>query len=389
MFASDQIHNPMRIDAVDQLPESITYGFLVRTCTRLNDHIFIAAELTIDHLIPKSYVYKYSYHTKENEQRKFPVYGSPPTDPQSKSILIVEKSCGYGDALTTLPLLQKFTDIYIQRGMRVEILHYYRQSYELSSVFLGRCQNQMCDYIDNRKSLMQLYVEEKQHPFVYNQIYNFDGYVVKSAATKLYEIAKLLNYPNPENVLEDVYVEQASPNEALSKLIAFSKKFRYVIGVQFQTAHDEICFCKRSWSSHRIAEFLSLCRENGIGVVNLAPCQGVNWNNELDFSTLPIPQLFGIVQKLDLMVGIDSCFEHIAAVLHIPSLTIWGKPLKDKSQRPLCGNYSLVSKRGDIDSIKASDVIQRSIKILTGELAVSPTIRPVNTVDDYYAEWID
>ncbi len=142
MFASDQIHNPMRIDAVDQLPESITYGFLVRTCTRLNDHIFIAAELTIDHLIPKSYVYKYSYHTKENEQRKFPVYGSPPTDPQSKSILIVEKSCGYGDALTTLPLLQKFTDIYIQRGMRVEILHYYRQSYELSSVFLGRCQNQ-------------------------------------------------------------------------------------------------------------------------------------------------------------------------------------------------------------------------------------------------------
>ena len=89
------------------------------------------------------------------------------------------------------------------------------------------------------------------------------------------------------------------------------------------------------------------------------------------------------------MVGIDSCFGHIAAVLHIPSLTIWGKPLKDKSQRPLCGNYSLVSKRGDIDSIKASDVIQRSIKILTGELAVSPTIRPVNTVDDYYAEWID
>ncbi len=81
---------------------------------------------------------------------------------------------------------------------------------------------------------MQLYVEEKQHPFVYNQIYNFDGYVVKSAATKLYEIAKLLNYPNPENVLEDVYVEQAPPNEALKQVNRFFKNFAMLLAYNFK-----------------------------------------------------------------------------------------------------------------------------------------------------------
>ncbi len=386
IFNIQDINSPIEINEVNILCDTATHALIVRRCSSLNSNVFIAAELLIDRLISESYVYKYSYHTMENEFRKFPVYGNSLINPNSNAILVIEKSNGYGDALVTMPLLQKFTNNFIERGIQVVILHYYQQSYELSYVFLDRCQNQMCDYMDNRKLLSEIYQEKQDR---YQQIYNFDGYIVKSAATKLYEVAALLNFTELDTLLDDISINtQLTPSKDLTLLETYRKGYRYVIGVQFKTDHDDICFCKRSWSNERIREFISLCNENGIGCVNLSPCNGIEWHNNLDYGHLPVNQLFGIVQRLDLIVAIDSFCGHIAAAMRIPNITIWGKPLKDKSQRPTCMNYSIVSKDGNIDSLQADYVFEQMMKILSVKITVSSKIRPVNAVDDYYTEWL-
>lgn len=387
IFITKHIKKPIEINNEADLDEKTTHALIVRFCSSLNNNVIIAAELSMNHLIPKSYVYRFSYHTKEYEFRKFPVYSSPFINPKGNTILIIENASGYGDALITMPLLQKVANNFIKLGLHVEIMHYYPRSYELSNVFLNRCKNKMCDYIDNRKSLSQLYNDEIQQQ--YRQIYNFDNYIVKSAATKLSEISNLLDYTEYDKVLDDLYINiKATPIESMSLIETYKKKYRYLIGVQFKTEHDDVCFCTRSWSNKHINKFLLLCNKNDIGVINLAPCKDIDWQNNLDFSYLSIPQLFGIMLNLSLFVGIDSCCGHIASTLKIPNITIWGKPLKDKSQRPLCMNYSIVSNDGNIDSLSAESVFQRVLEMLDGKILVSNEIRIINAVDDYYTEWI-
>lgn len=386
VFNASHIHVPIEINEVNALCDTATHALFIWRCTSLNSNIFIAAELSIDHIISGSYTYKYSYHTMENEFRKFPIYGDSLIDTNTDTILVVEKSNGYGDALITMPLLQKVTDDFLNRGIQVVVLHYYHQSYDLSYVFLNRCQNRMCDYMDNRKQLSQIYHEKRN---LYQQIYNFDGYIVRSASTKLYEIASLLNYTDFDTLLDDISINtQLTSSKVFTSLEIYKKEYRYIIGVQFKTDHDDICFCKRSWSNEHINKFISLCNENKIGCVNLAPCNGIKWNNHLDYGHLPVNQLFGIVQHLDLVIGIDSFGGHMAAALRVPNVTIWGKPLKDKSQRPICMNYSIVSKDGNIDSLQTDVVFDRMLKILSGLITLSGKIRPNNAVDNYNTEWL-
>ena len=84
----------------------------------------------------------------------------------------------------------------------------------------------------------------------------------------------------------------------------------------------------------------------------------------------------------------DSFGGHMAAALRVPNVTIWGKPLKDKSQRPICMNYSIVSKDGNIDSLQTDVVFDRMLKILSGLITLSGKIRPNNAVDNYNTEWL-
>ncbi len=353
-----------------------TYAFFMRRIEYNTQKIWLVAENRIHKLIPKKYAYQYSYHTHDHEYKKYPVYSVGVNDSESNRILIRLNNIGYGDSLVTMPLLQKFCQEKKTRDFMIEIQHYYKASLELSEVFLCDCINTSCSFVDNLTPIDTL---PKSNGY-YKQVYDFDNCVIHSAFTQLQEMANFLGCKIERDLLHHVYVnDNYTPERCIKQIKALRNNYRYLIGVQFYTEHDLICSYKRNWDRGHIDQFIRICKKNEIGVVNLAPYSGDILPYSGDFSELSIKEIIGLYRYLDATVGIDSCCGHIAGVLRIPNLTLWGKILQDKSQMTLSMNYSIISETGDIDDIPPMFVYEQLIEVLNGKRTL------VSHIQDHYA----
>lgn len=116
-----------------------------------------------------------------------------------------------------------------------------------------------------------------------------------------------------------------------------------------------------------------MCHDNGFYVVSFDECK--DYLHAQSKSRLKIPEIIGVMNDIDLFVGIDSCCGHIAAMMGIPNVTIWGmnSPLKqyykadsynEISFRCLRNNFSICQTENDISKIKTETVFSITLSII-------------------------
>jgi Glycosyltransferase family 9 (heptosyltransferase) len=162
------------------------------------------------------------------------------------------------------------------------------------------------------------------------------------------------------------------PKSILANLQHFKQSSSPLIGIQFNTKDQNRC-----WNQENIKEFITLCQQDNLTLINLTPQKGIP-DNVVDLSSLSISQLFEVIKNLDIVVGIDSVCGHIAGVLGTASLTIWGggTPLANAanpyvSYRSVSSNYSVYTESGDCKKISGSLIFQRMKQILNKEIKLN------------------
>lgn len=138
------------------------------------------------------------------------------------------------------------------------------------------------------------------------------------------------------------------------------------IGFQFWTGPLEQPN-PRCWDKENVVRFIELCK-NKYDLINLTPYP-VDYNIEvINAQSLSIMGILYLISKLYMVVAIDSLSGHAAAMLDIPSFTLWSSfqtPLcvfsenTNVSIRAIRNNISIVPKNG-IETIKA-DVLYHII----------------------------
>ncbi|WP_214483001.1 hypothetical protein [Bacillus sp. SM2101] len=199
----------------------------------------------------------------------------------------------------------------------------------------------------------------------YNDVYFINTRLSHPPHLHLVDIAaNALGFKEPVSPFISKVPAPSLPVEVHKKLNQINKESK-LVGVQFKTEDYQ-----RSWNSNNINKFVQLCNQNNIILINLTPIKKLS-TEIIDFSYLPVSQLFELMGYLDAFVGIDSVCGHIAGVVGIPSITIWGKdtPLSGAqnpfvSYRVLSQNYSLFPKSKDISDVSAGIVFKRLEKIL-------------------------
>ena len=364
------------------------FAFIVAKLNFLSQKNFMSVEKRIHRMMPRSYFYWMSYHSMEYEYRKFPIYGRSVLSTNSRKILVMEKANGYGDSIVTMPLLRQFAKQKQSEGYDVAFWHYYEKSYQLSDVFLHEFENALCPFYDGRKLLSQCQFNIGP----YHDVYNMDSFVVSSADAKLTETAAYLKVVFPIRLNTSELNYTLLPDYVTNGLRNLQAKYKFIIGVQFDTSNNSVCTYSRFWNRGNAAAFYSLCHAQEIGVVNLAPYSGGTIACDLDVCQITVPQLFSVIRQLDMTVGIDSCCGHIAGALGVPNLTLWGKVLVGKSQRTLRMNYSLIHEKGDANLIQPDTVFQTVRQILNreillhSELGMDCSFSPQTTIQLVFAE---
>ncbi|WP_372009747.1 glycosyltransferase family 9 protein [Paenibacillus chitinolyticus] len=307
--------------------------------------------------------------------------------PKPKAV-IADWFLGYGDGVILLPLLRKFIDREARLGHEVHLI-----AKEKLASFLGTFL-QGCRIYRSPES-----------PAVYEAVLRSSLYrkaillPVSVSSPPMRHISGLFGaalgfkrpYPLPEPapaVYPPLPAEQA---EELAVLRAAGCK---VVGIQFHTGD-----AKRSWPEARAREFIALCREWGLALVNLTPlpypAEGCS-----DWSMLPVKELFAAIEGLDAVVGIDSVCGHVAGFLGVPHITLWGRSFphlqfpftSDESHvsfRTLRANYSLVPQSADIADIPAELAFARLTDILEGRLSPGKELHTAeDTLKGQGIEWV-
>nr|WP_235918070.1 glycosyltransferase family 9 protein [Paenibacillus lutrae] len=170
-----------------------------------------------------------------------------------------------------------------------------------------------------------------------------------------------------------------------------------VVGVQFHTGDP-----KRSWPQSYAQQFVRLCKERNIHLINLSPLPyDLQPEGCRDWSGLAVTGLFAALEGMDAMVGIDSVCGHVAGFLGVPNLTLWGRSFpglqfpgsRDESHvsfRTLSANYSLVPRSADIRDISPELAFARLKELLDGRICLSAeVITAHDTLNEIGIEWVD
>lgn len=297
---------------------------------------------------------------------------------QNHNLAILIHDDGYGDNIITLAYLHYFAKLKSKQGYKIKFYHFYEPGYHLSEIFTYDYENHIYPLTNTFDFLTNIQKQSLIESLKSTTLVHVSNRFIPSAYTKLASLSKILNMGElDKNFINELNLQIPSLPKAVEKNIQrLKKQYQYIIGVQFYTCHDSDFVVKRSWSLSNAQKFICLCEKNGIGVINLSPHENT-LETALDLSALNINQLFAVINGIDLFVGIDSCCSHIAGVLKKNNIVLLGKVLNQKTQRPLCNNFTLISKQGDIDKIDVHYVYQKAIDVLTGKILLRSKIQKI------------
>ena len=171
-----------------------------------------------------------------------------------------------------------------------------------------------------------------------------------------------------------------------NRLEALKHRHRYVIGFQRCSGTKiEQKKCKELPVA-MAREFVELCRAQDIAVVNLEPADEHKYLYDNDISGLKLSELYPVMTELDAVVGVDSCFGHAAALLNVPSVTVFVTTYLrfryiQKFFMPLSRNYSLYPV--DYTTVHCEKIFQILMDVLTGRLQLSEEFIPMSQRREY------
>lgn len=154
---------------------------------------------------------------------------------------------------------------------------------------------------------------------------------------------------------------------------------RPIIGLQLHT--DSYGNEAKNWSYGNIREFAVLCKNKGFTLLNLTPHHYGDINGLIEASFLKKHELFHLISKLNAVIGVDSCCGHMAALLGVANITVWGRQFPDivnphdsypilRSFRTMRLNYSITSKSLNAADIRPEILFKCLNDILTGEIVL-------------------
>ncbi len=192
--------------------------------------------------------------------------------------------------------------------------------------------------------------------------------------------------------LSDQYPIDAAPQEIFRyfrqnyvlptshRLSSLKRRYRYVIGFQRCSGTNVDGQKCKELPVELARDFVRRCRAYGIAVVNLEPAEQHAELYDADISGLHFNHILPAMTELDAMVGVDSCFGHAAALLNVPSITIFVTTYLvfryiEKFFMPISRNYSLFPV--DYATIESEKIFQVLTDILTGRLCLSDRFVPL------------
>lgn len=125
------------------------------------------------------------------------------------------------------------------------------------------------------------------------------------------------------------------------------KSKRFVIGMQYQSDTVDMKGNRmKDWSDKNAKQFLRMCKQEQIGVINLVPITGKELIWDANADKVKIWDLLGIIAALDFVVCIDSVCGHIAGLVGTNNLRIWSSQSYYNqpaiyAYRPLRLNYTI------------------------------------------------
>ena len=286
-----------------------------------------------------------------------------PCGSSSKEALIL-LPCGIGDLISMAHILKAFVDQRTQSGIHVDIYYASESSYVIGPLFFQEAGNKK---ISHKFSPNAAWTE-------YDNVYNL-GSIDYLASSRNYEISMLLNGRFITDVDALRTLLPLLPKRVARKLEKLRRRYRYIIGVQFRTEHNHPI--TRNYHAPSARHFVQECRRLGIAVVNLAPCPRNRLRPQMDCGQIAIKFLPSIIGKLDMVVGIDSCCVHIAAMTGTPCIVLHNR-LYSYTINVIRLCYNIVSKSGDLQDVPYRVIIERVQQIIKRELSLPTEVNPYN-----------
>lgn len=301
---------------------------------------------------------------------------------------------GYGDAVMMFQSIQRLIDRERAKGYCVHIIVNHKEPYHFLREFLRDCQVILM-MIHPTHYLFEALLQSGQYERVYqNSVLWFEN-ITPHHATEIWT-RSLGTTEVPLFLDRSQVLISTMPQHVQYKLKELRSQGSPLIGFQFHTG-DKM----RSWPTEHARKFAELCTAKGYIVLNLTPHPHMEITElTVDVSFLQVTEMVQLIAHLDAVVGIDSCCGHIAGVLGIPNLTLWGlnypyasNPLGEETCyvgfRPVRMNYSLVPKNTDSTNVSPELAFSRLIDILDGEIQLKDErITTEETMKGLWIEWV-
>ncbi|MNW37823.1 hypothetical protein D3C74_148760 [compost metagenome] len=293
----------------------------------------------------------------------------------TNNVAVTMMCCGYGDLALILNQLQLFIDDRSQLGKTIHIIAPTSNVHLFLHRCLTKCEVILRDFSHNIRSH-----EAILNSGLYEEVYHLPAPLINDGSSRhMLDIWSIsLGYSMPsESRMNNRLLDLKLSYDIDTKLQRLKQEIepKPIIGFQFYTSSDEM----RSWQYGRVQEFVSLCKDR-YNLICLTPHPYGEIDGLEDFSDVGIVELFPLIRQLDAFVGIDSCSGHIAGILGIPNLTLWGliDPYRffataysenyPISFRTFSMNYSLVPRDGVLENISGDLVFQRLQQIMNHEI---------------------
>jgi hypothetical protein len=298
-------------------------------------------------------------------------------DLHKNNIVLYAGSGGYGDAVYALPVALEF--VAKQRDEKdVIIVHSNQTFFQIFSLFFKNATHILLPPYTSLTPYLQNCIENEY----LTSTFEFKKFIRKSESTHVinnfrsrYGIDTLVDelLQKYDTLYTSKIFIKPELRQELDKIKAMG--YQHIISTQFFTANS----IERSWTKDHAKTFCMLCSEYNIAILNLAKGDDdlKTIDNVYDFSNYTVPELFPLIREVDLHVGIDSCFGHIAGLQNCPSVTIWGQNTPTRvlwdvgmdlaSLRALRNNLSIYGTTGYSSHITPSMVIEATMQILDGK----------------------
>ena len=325
----------------------------------LYDFIFLEKMLPINFFYFDIFFYNNSIYLSFTNQYKKPCLQ------RKRKVVALFIGDGIGDFFILNTLLHNF--IISNNDYEYHIITYKTCS---AINIIHQFYNEIKIYELNDRAYLEIYYKYLLRSSLYCKCYNI-----------IINNTRFMKYINEKHIY-DVYCQQLGYNSGIyyddyewimSKIenCIPEKEKRYVdvllsknegsnkIGFQFWTGPINQAN-SRCWDKQNVENFIRLCK-NKYQLFNLTPYPNIYAIDIPDAQSLSIMGLLYLISKLDMIISIDSLTGHAAAMLGIPSITLWSSfqtPLcvfnegTNVSIRVLRNNISIVPQHG-IESINA------------------------------------